>query len=646
MKITIAKTAGFCFGVRNAIRVAQEEAEKRKRPVYTYGPLIHNRDVIGKLEEQQIFALQDPAELKAGDAVIIRAHGVGEAVYQMLEERSVQIIDATCPYVKKIHDIVRQQGEKGDQVIILGDPQHPEVQGIEGWCLQKPYIYQTEEEIAAGAPPKGARYTLVAQTTFDQYKFRKIVEFLDKMEYNLYVCPTICTATAQHQTEALELAKSSDAVIVIGGKHSSNTRKLYNLCLSECASTYYVENAEELSSVRLKPDALAVGITAGASTPDYIIQEVVSKMSESNIFEEMLNESFKEIHSRDIVSGTVAQVTDNEIVFNIGYKCDGTMTKAEFGGSDAPLTEQVQVGDTMEVMVVKVGDSEVTLSRRRLVQDLAYAELESAMENKEILTGIVTETLENGVIVRHGDVKVFIPSSLCDVRRIDVKTLLNQEIEYRIIRLQRKRGRVMGDRRSVIAEKRAALREETVQKLVEGAHLMGTVKNITNYCAFVDLGGIDGMLHVSEMGWATVRNPNRYVKTDEQIEVMVKSYDPETQRISLTTKFPETNPWQDAAEKYAVGNIVAGKVVRFADFGAFVELQKGIDALIHISHLSRKFVKHPSEVLTIGQEIEAKVIDFDEEAKRISLSMRELEPEEPETEEEIVEEEMETTEEE
>lgn len=638
MKITVAKTAGFCFGVRNAIEVAKKESEKRQGPIYTYGPLIHNHDVIAQLEAQKIFAVEHAEELNEGDTVVIRAHGVGEAVYEMLAQRQLHVVDATCPYVKKIHQIVRERGKMGDQIIILGDPKHPEVQGIRGWCIKKPYIYQTEDEIRENLPEIQNAYTLVAQTTFDQYKFRKIVEFLDKMEYNLYVCPTICTATAQHQKEALELAKSNDAVIVIGGKHSSNTRKLYNLCLSQCENTYYVENAEEL--VKLKPDALAVGITAGASTPDYIIQEVVSKMSESNVFEEMLNESFKEIHSRDIVSGTVAQVTDNEIVFNIGYKCDGTMTKAEFGGSDAPLTEQVQVGDTFEVMVVKVGDSEVTLSRRRLVQDRAYVELENAMESKEILTGVVTEVLENGVIVLHGDVKVFIPSSLCDQRRIDVKTLLNQEIEYRIIRLQRKRGRVMGDRRSVVVEKRAALREETVKKLVEGAHLIGTVKNITNYCAFIDLGGIDGMLHISEMGWTAVRNPNRYVKTDEQIEVMVKSYDPETQRISLTTKFPETNPWKDAAEKYAIGNIVTGKVVRFADFGAFVELQKGIDALIHISHLSRKFVKHPSEVLTIGQEIEAKVIDFDEETKRISLSMRELEPEEPETEiEETTEEE-------
>ena len=638
MKITVAKTAGFCFGVRNAIKIAQEESKKSDQIVYTYGPLIHNNDVIRQLESQGVYALEvddhnpdgkAPAEVDfaPGSKVVIRAHGVGEAVYESLKAKGAELVDATCPYVKKIHSIVRKQSEQGKSIIILGDPKHPEVQGIRGWCLGEPLIYRNEEEILENPPSKDEEYTLVAQTTFDQYKFKKILELFEKMEYNLYMCPTICKATAQHQTEALELAKQSDMMIVIGGKHSSNTRKLYNLCSSQCPLTYFVENAKELSSINFNSDALTVGVTAGASTPDYIIQEVVNKMSENNVFEAMLNESFKEIHSRDIVTGTVVQVAENEIVFNIGYKCDGTMSKAEFGGSDAPLTEQVKEGDTIEVMVVKVGDSEVTLSRRRLVQDRAYMELEQALENKTVLTGTVAEALENGIIVMHGESKVFIPSALADIRRVDLKTLVGQEVEYRIIRLQRKRGRIMGDRRSVMAEQRAALRAETVEKLAEGARLTGTVKNITNYCAFIDLGGIDGMLHISEMGWSAVRNPNRYVKEGEQIEVMVKSYDAETGRISLSTKFPETNPWKDAAEKFAIGNIVTGTVVRFADFGAFVELSKGVDALVHISHLSRKFVKHPSEVLTIGQEVEAKVIDFNEEAKRISLSMRELEPE-------------------
>ena len=633
MKVTVAKTAGFCFGVRNALNIARSQAREAGpgERIRTYGPLIHNNQVIRELEELGIYSIQSAEEAEPGDRVIIRAHGVGETVYQTLAERGAAVIDATCPYVKKIHRIVRKRSAQGDRILILGDRAHPEVQGICGWCLTPPLIFAEEEEILQNPPSREFSYTIVAQTTFNQDNFKKIIELLENMEYNLYICSTICTATTAHQEEAADLAARSDVMIVIGGKHSSNTQKLYELCRSRCKRTYYIERAEEVSKDEINPEGepLSVGITAGASTPDHIIQEVIRKMSEVNVFEEMLNESLKEIHSKDIVTGTVVQVTETEIVFNIGYKCDGTMTKYDFGGTDEPLTEQVKVGDKMEVLVVKVGDSEVLLSRRRLLQDRDYAELESALENKTVLTGTVTEASDKGITVQYKDSKVFIPAPLVDIRRVeDLSTFVGQEVEFRIIRLQRRRGWIRGDRRSVLAERRAQLREETLSKIEVGARMKGTVRNITNYCAFVDLGGVDGMLHLSEMGWKVIRHPNQYVKEGQEIEVLVKAYDPETHKISLSTKFPEENPWLGAEEKYAVGNIVTGTVVRFADFGAFVELEKGIDALIHISHLSRKFVKSPSEVLTIGQQIEAKVIDFDPEKKRISLSMRELEPEE------------------
>ena len=631
MKVYLASTAGFCYGVRNAIRIAEENT-----PALTFGPLIHNVHVIHDLEQKGIFSCEDPEQISPGQTVVIRAHGVGPQVYEDLESRKVRLVDATCPFVKKIHELVQETRESGEQVIILGDPAHPEVKGIAGWCPREPLIYGSLGEILQNPPPKDQKYFVVEQTTFDQTIFSKILVFFEKMEYNLRVRRTICTSTMKHQQEAMKLASMCDAMLVIGGKHSSNTRKLYDLCRSRCSLTYLIESAAELIGIRFGLDVLTVGITAGASTPDYIIQEVVRKMSENNVFEEMLNESFQEVHSGYVVQGTVVQVTDTEIVFNIGYKCDGTMTKAEFGGTDAPLTEQVHVGDQMEVKVIKVGDSDVTLSRKRVIQDKAYQELEEAMENKTILSGKIVEALENGIIIQYGESRVFVPASLADPRRVDLKTLVGKDADFRIIRLQRKRGRIMGDRRSVVNEQRAALRAETVQKLVPGARLTGTVKNITNYCAFIDLGGIDGMLHITEMGWSAVRNPNRYVKEGQTIEVEVKSYDPETGRISLTTKFPETNPWNGAEEKYAVGNIVTGKVVRFADFGAFVELEKGIDALVHISHLSNKFVKHPSEVLNIGDTIEAKVIDFNAENKRISLSLRDL----PSAEEEVAYEEI------
>lgn len=634
MTIQIAKTAGYCFGVRNAVKIAQEQARLSEgKPLYTYGPLIHNTSVVLSLEKQGVYSVDTIQELNPGDTVIIRAHGVGEAVYRELAQRQVQVIDATCPNVKKIHRIVREQEEQGYTIIILGNPEHPEIRGIQGWCRKPCYILQEECDIQKLPDSKAIKYCLVAQTTFNQYKFLKLVEKLKKLEYNLIVFPTICRATQEHQAEAVALAKQVDVMIVIGGKHSSNTRKLYELCKEQCSRTYLVEDASELPLEAFSTammDNCRVAITAGASTPNYIMQEVKVKMSENvNSFEEMLNESFKGVHSRDIVKGTVVQVTETEIVFNIGYKCDGTMTKEEFGGTDAPLSEQVKVGDEMEVLVVKVGDSEVLLSRRRLIQNKAYAELDESFNNKTVLTGVVQEAFDNGITVLYKGVKVFIPASLVDVRRVnDLKSMIGQEISFRIIRLQLRRRRVLGDRRSVIAEENAKKREETLKNLEVGARLKGVVKTITNYCGFIDLGGIDGMLHISEMGWNVVRHPGQVLKEGQEIEVMIKDMDLEKNRISLTTKFPETNPWNGVEEEFAIGSIVEGKVVRFADFGAFVELKKGVDALIHISHLSRKFVKQPSDVLKIGDIIQAKVIDLNLEQKRISLSLRDLEPEE------------------
>ena len=635
-EIRVAKTAGFCFGVRNAVDIARKTAREKEGTVYTYGPLIHNESVVRRLEEEGSISVDSLDDLKPGDTVIIRAHGVGEAVYREMEERGLKVIDGTCPRVKSIHRIVQREEAAGRTILIFGDPDHPEVKGIDGWCKNPRFIISDENDLDQLPDPGEKAFSLVEQTTFNQYKFLKMVEKLKKMSYNdLNVFPTICQATREHQEEAVQLARQSQVMIVIGGKHSSNTRKLFELCKEQCPHTYLIEDADHLPleeiRICLEKGASTVGVTAGASTPNYIMPEVIGKMSENvNSFEELLNESFREVHSRDIVKGTVVQVGETEIVFDIGYKCDATMSKDEFGGTDAPLSEQVHEGDVMDVLVVKVGDSEVTLSRRRLLQNKAYADLQDSLDNKTVLKGVVTEAFDNGIVALYEGVKVFIPASLVDVRRVnDLKTLIGQEISFRIIRLQLRRRRVLGDRRSVIAEENAAKREETLKNLEVGARVKGTVKTLTNFCAFVDLGGIDGMLHISEMGWNVVRHPNQVLKEGQEIEVLVKDMNLEKNRISLSTRFPETNPWNGVEEEFAVGSIVEGKVVRFADFGAFVELKKGVDALIHISHISRKFVKTPGDVLKIGDIVQAKVIDLNIEQKRIALSLRELEPEEP-----------------
>lgn len=647
MKIRVARTAGFCFGVRNALEITEEEWEKdQESPLCTYGPLIHNQDVTNRLQKRGIRIISDPQEARAGERVVIRAHGVGKNIYEQLQKRGAVVIDATCPFVRKIHRIVETYSAAGEDILILGDPNHPEVIGIQGWSSRPCYTIQEPDdempEQLRGNPDR--KCCLVAQTTFNQEKFQKIVENFEKQEYNLRVCPTICSATAEHQSEAVQLAGEVDFMIILGGMHSSNTRKLYDICRERCPHTCHVENAAGLLEYFRKNEPIrkeagnggfhAVGITAGASTPNYIIQEVVQVMSEMNTFEEMLNESFKEVHSGDIVKGTVVHVSDNEIVLNIGYKSDAVMSKEEYSADPSVvLADEVKVDDELEVMVAKVGDSDILVSRRRLLQNQAYKELEEALESRAVLTGKVTEAFENGIVVFYKNNRVFIPASLMDIRKSDPKSLLGEEVSFRIIRLQRKRGRIMGDRRSVMFDERNAKREETLKKLEVGARMTGTVKNLTNYCAFVDLGGIDGMLHISEMSWSPVRNPSQVLKEGQQIEVMIKSFDPETRKISLTAKLPETNPWNEADQKYAIGSIVEGKVVRFADFGAFVELEKGVDGLIHISHLSDKFVKQPSDVLEIGQTVHAKVIDLNLEQKRISLSLKDLVTPELETDE-------------
>ena len=647
MKIRVARTAGFCFGVRNALEITEQEWERDPgSPLCTFGPLIHNQDVTNRLEKRGIRIISDPEEAKAGERVVIRAHGVGKSIYEQLQKRGAVIIDATCPFVRKIHRIVEKHSAAGEEILILGDPNHPEVIGIQGWSSRPCYTMQEPDDEIPGQLRENPdrKCCLVAQTTFDQEKFQKIVENFEKQEYNLRVCPTICSATAQHQSEAVWLAGEVDFMIILGGMHSSNTRKLYDICRERCPHTCHVENAAGLLEYFRENEPIrkeaeyggfhTVGITAGASTPNYIIQEVVQVMSEMNTFEEMLNESFKEVHSGDIVKGTVVHVSDNEIVLNIGYKSDAVMSKEEYSADPSVvLADEVKVDDELEVMVAKVGDSDILVSRRRLLQNQAYKELEEALENRAVLTGKVTEAFENGIVVFYKNNRVFIPASLMDIRKSDPKSLLGQEVSFRIIRLQRKRGRIMGDRRSVMFDERNTKREETLKKLEVGARMTGTVKNLTNYCAFVDLGGIDGMLHISEMSWSPVRNPSQVLKEGQQIEVMIKSFDPETRKISLTAKLPETNPWNDADQKYAIDSIVEGKVVRFADFGAFVELEKGVDGLIHISHLSNKFVKQPSDVLEIGQMVHAKVIDLNLEQKRISLSLKDLEGPELETEE-------------
>ena len=641
MNVIVAKTAGFCFGVKRAVDQVYQQIEagrKDGKKIYTFGPIIHNEEVVRDLEEKGVQVLNTEEELKElkEGTVIIRSHGVSRHIYEILDRDGIEVVDATCPFVKKIHRIVEEQCQAGTRVVIIGNKDHPEVQGIRGWGDERTLTVDSAEDAEAADIPEGEKVCIVSQTTFNYNKFKELVEIFSKKRYDICVLNTICNATQERQVEARDIASRVDAMIVIGGKNSSNTQKLYDICRKECNNTYFIQtlgdfNPEGLSSVR------NVGITAGASTPNYIIEEVHTVMSELS-FEQMLEESLKTIRSGEVVTGKVIDVKDDEIVLNIGYKSDGIITRSEYTTDpNADLTKLVSVGDEMEAKVVKVNDGEgqVALSYRRLAAEKGNKRLEEAFNNQEVLKAKVTQVLDGGLSVNVEETRVFIPASLVsDTYERDLSKYKDQEIEFVITEFNPKRRRIIGDRRQILTARKAELQKELFEKIHVGDTVEGTVKNVTDFGAFIDLGGADGLLHISEMSWGRVESPKKVFKSGEKVKTLIKDINGD--KIALSLKFPETNPWVNAAEKYAAGNLVHGKVARMTDFGAFVELEPGVDALLHVSQISREHVDKPSDVLSIGQEIEAQVVDFNGTDRKISLSMKALEA--PKKEEETTEE--------
>ena len=648
-RVTVAKTAGFCFGVQRAVDTVMRLSEGEHGPVYTYGPIIHNEDVVGSLAKRGVKVVEDVAELAsiAEGTIVIRSHGIPRETDEMLRaaaERSggrLRIEDATCPFVKKIHRIVSERSGAGDSIVICGDAAHPEVQGIVGWCKDGATVIATAEEAlktAENAAKDQKRLCIVAQTTFNHTKFKDFVDIFRKMGYNAEdsAISTICNATEERQTEARSLARQCDAMLVIGSANSSNTRKLYEIAAQECRNTRYIQSVADLEKEPL-PSFRYVGITAGASTPRNIIEEVHAFMDNEN-FEQLLEESFKTIRNGEVVEGTVIGVKEDEIALNIGYKADGIITKNEYSSQPvADLRTVVKEGDVLTAKVVKVNDGEgqVLLSRRKLNSERASAVLQEAFEQGTVLTAKVSNVVNGGLNVVVDDCRVFIPASLVsDIYEKDLTKFQDQEIEFRITEYNPKKRRIIGNRRDLLAERKKVMTEALLSKLQVGDVIDGTVRNVTDFGAFIDIGGVDGLLHVSEISWGRNDNPKKLFKTGDTVKVFVKAINGE--KISLSMKFEDQNPWKDAEERFAPGTIVTGRVARMAAFGAFVEIAPGVDALLHVSQISRKRVEKPADVLSVGQEIEAKIVEFNPEDKKISLSIKALEADEPEYEEEPV----------
>ena len=647
MNITTAQNAGFCFGVKRAVDLVYKEAENGSF-VYTFGPIIHNEEVVADLNKKGVKVVEDPEELKIlpKGTIIIRSHGVSEEIQKELASYGHKVIDATCPYVKKIHRTVMEKSAAGQHIIIIGNRQHPEVIGIMGWCRENPEsqdaksytVIEHEDEAKAVNIPIERKLCIVAQTTFNYKKFQDLVEIIKEKGYDILVLNTICNATEERQSEAYQLAGQSDAMIVIGGKQSSNTRKLYEICKNECENTYYIQKLDDLD-LNLFKSYRNVGITAGASTPNNIIKEVHTAMSEKS-FEQLLEEEkVVQINNGDVVEGIVLAVKEDEIILNIGYKSEGVITRNEYTNTpNVDLRTMVNVGDVMQAKILKANDGEgqVALTYKRLAAEKGNKRLEEAFEKKEVLSAKVASVLNGGLSVIIDEARVFIPASLIsDSYEKDLAKYQGEKIDFVITEFNPKKRRIIGDRKQLIVANKETLKKALFEKIAVGATVEGTVKNITDFGAFIDLGGADGLLHISEMSWGRVENPKKVFKVGETVKAFVK--DIQGEKIALSLKFEGANPWINAETKFAVGNVVTGSVARMTDFGAFIELEAGIDALLHVSQISKEHVEKPADALKIGQEITARVVEFNKDDKKISLSIKALEaPEKEEQSEEEV----------
>lgn len=636
-QIEVAASAGFCFGVTRAVNLAYEAIETKK-PLYSYGQLIHNQTVTDDLAQKGLQIVEDLDGLTEG-TLLIRSHGVGAELYEKAQAQGLEILDGTCPFVKKIHDIVHEKKAAGHGIIIVGDGKHPEVIGINGWCENSAVILEDIEAAQTKEIPPMDCYTVVVQTTFRQEKFDKILEILQKKGIEMDVHNTICSATEKRQKEAETLSQKVDAMVVIGGKNSSNTQKLFEICKKNCRNTVHIETKYDLVLNNLKKGD-RIGITAGASTPPVIIKEVVVTMSEAlenavqNLegseeatFEQLLEGTLVTLHTGDVVKGIVISVSDTEEVsVNLHYKSDGIIARGEFSSDPAVVpSKTVQPGDEIEVFVIRVsdGDGNVMLSRKRIEAQKGMEEIEAAYNDKTVVTGQVTQVVKGGLIAVVNGVNVFIPSSQVSNRFIEDLSVFNgQEMEFNIIEMDRVKRRIIGGRKALVEQEIAAKRAALFETIQAGTKVVGTVSRLTDFGAFVDLGGVDGLIHISEMSWGRISNPKEVLKEGQSVEVFVLDVDKEKGKISLSLKDAEKNPWKLAAEKYAVGSIVEGKVVRMVPFGAFVELEPGVDGLVHISQIANKHVVKPEDELKVGEMIQVKVLEVNCDQKKISLSKR------------------------
>ena len=627
MNIIKAKTAGFCFGVDRGVKMTYDLLEKGHK-VATLGPLIHNDQLVADLEAKGVITAANVDDVPDDYEVVIRCHGVPETIYDKINTRRLVYHDATCPFVSKIHKIARDASAKGAVLLVAGDKNHPEVQGIIGHTRGESYVFGSLDELKAWQGPEKPEKPVyaVAQTTFQVTKWLECSAFLKKSYTNALIFDTICNATWARQQEAEDLSQKCDLMVVIGGHHSSNTQKLVQVAARHTKAVS-VETAADLDPEWFK-GVQTVGVTAGASTPSPIIEEVLNSMSEEirddMSFEEMIEASMKPIFGGKVVKGVVTSISQNEIQVDIGTKHTGFVKLSELSDDPSAKAEDlVHVGDELDLVVEKVNDQEgiAYLSKKKLESRKGLEEIGKAFEEGTVLEGTVTESNKGGVVVLVKGVKVFVPRSQATMRRDeDYTKLVKQNVKLVITEFSGRK--IVGSINKVTAEANKAKAEEFWANVEIGKTYHGVVKSLTSYGAFVDIGGVDGLCHISELSWNRIKNPSEVVSVGDEIDVYVKDLDRDNKKVSLGYKKAEDNPWEKLKNEYPIGSVFTAPVVSITKFGAFVRILPGVDGLVHISEISNDRVEKVSDVLSVGDEVTVKLQDVDFDKKRISLSMK------------------------
>ena len=636
-EVRVAKSAGFCYGVERAVKLAEETA-REKGGCAMLGSIIHNVHVVAELEALGARQVDSVEEVRPGETVIIRSHGERKEVFDRLEQLGAVCVNATCPNVLRIQQLVAQADREGRIPLIIGEPRHPEVMGVASWS-DRSVIFPGPEELEKWLLQEPSRQSLsltaVAQNTCIRTIWETSKEILKKLCTNAKIFDTICSATRKRQNEAAEIAAQVDVMVVVGDRKSANTKHLAEICRQNCSHVLSIEGADELSATDFAGCRVA-GLTAGASTPAGIIKEVKTTMSEEikstetmeESFEELLNQSFKTLNTGEKVTGIVTAVGPTEVQVDLGCKQAGYISAEELSADSSVKPEDVvKVGDEIETYIIRVNDVEgyAMLSKKRLDAVKVWEDIAEACENKTTLEGKVTEENKGGIVVNVKGVRVFVPASQSgQPRGADLSQMIGQTVSLRITEVNRARRRVVGSIRAVQYEERQAAQAAIWESIEVGKHYTGTVKSMTSYGVFVDIGGVDGMVHISELSWSRIKNPAEVVSVGDTLDVYVISFDPEKHKISLGVKDRSCNPWDKFMETYKVGDVASVRIVKLMTFGAFAEVVPGVDGLIHISQIADRRIEKPGDVLSEGQIVDAKITAVDEEKQKISLSIRAL----------------------